>query len=137
MAVDQGQISELAYFSTYCHDMGLQSYVLTYSSCLQVNTGVYPPGPYYQGRFTNGFVWIDIASKILGQEVDNYACGGSNGYAGEVTVDPPFAYVTSPTRVPVRSLVQQVRCYNRDCNLLPMIQSRLYTVIVQECQLKL
>lgn len=75
----------------------------------QVNVGVYPPAPYYFGRFTNGFIWVDVAARLLGQEVDNYAAGGSNGNAGEITVDPPFAYVSGPTRVTSRSLVQQVR----------------------------
>lgn len=75
----------------------------------QVNVGVYPPAPYYFGRFTNGYIWVDVAGRILGQEVDNYAAGGSNGNAaGEITVDPPFAYVPGPTRVASRSLVEQV-----------------------------
>lgn len=76
-----------------------------------VNVGTYPPAPYYFGRFTNGFIWVDVAAKILGQEVDNYAAGGSNGNGGEITVDPPFAYVSSPTKVTSRSLVQQAQSY--------------------------
>ena len=53
---------------------------------------------------------MDVAAKLLGQEVDNYAVGGSNGNtAGRITVNPPFAYVSEPTPVTSRSLVQQVR----------------------------
>ena len=56
---------------------------------------------------------MDVAARILGQEVDNYAAGGSNGNAaGEITVEPPFAYVPGPTRVSSRSLVQQVRLWH-------------------------
>ena len=74
-----------------------------------MNIGAFPGAPYYNGRFTNGYNWVDVAARILGQEVDNYAAGGSNGNtAGEITVVPPFGYVPGPTRVTSRSLVQQV-----------------------------
>ena len=53
---------------------------------------------------------MDVAAKLLGQEVDNYAVGGSNGdTAGRIVVNPPFAYVDEPTQVTSRSLVHQVR----------------------------
>jgi thermolabile hemolysin len=48
--------------------------------------GIYPPSPYYQGRFSNGKVWVEHLAAELGSPSDaearlnggrNYALGGS------------------------------------------------------------
>lgn len=37
----------------------------------------YPQPPYYEGRFSNGPVWIEIAARQLGVSLANYAVGGA------------------------------------------------------------
>lgn len=49
--------------------------------------GKYPLGPYYEGRFTNGYVWIDYFSKAMGfSDLKPSLAGGKNyAYGGAKT----------------------------------------------------
>jgi thermolabile hemolysin len=43
-------------------------------------SGGYPPPPYFQGRFSNGLVWVEHLAHALGMEIaagDNYAVAGA------------------------------------------------------------
>ena len=43
-------------------------------------SGGYPPPPYFQGRFSNGQVWVEQLADALGMSIepwDNYAVGGA------------------------------------------------------------
>lgn len=43
-------------------------------------SGGYPPAPYFEGRFSNGPLWIEQLADALGMEIavgDNYAVGGA------------------------------------------------------------
>lgn len=33
--------------------------------------------PYFKGRFSNGYVWVDLLSQLLNVEMENYAYGGA------------------------------------------------------------
>ncbi len=47
--------------------------------------GALPPEPfYYQGRFSNGPVWIELLSSDLGVTLTNYAYGGAQTGSGNV-----------------------------------------------------
>ncbi len=37
----------------------------------------YPEAPYYEGKFTNGPVWIEVVAKQFGVALANYAAGGA------------------------------------------------------------
>ena len=47
-------------------------------------SGGYPPPPYFEGRFSNGRLWVERLADALGMEIaagDNYAVGGATtGY---------------------------------------------------------
>jgi phospholipase/lecithinase/hemolysin len=43
-------------------------------------SGGYPPSPYFEGRFSNGPLWVERLADALGMEIavgDNYAVGGA------------------------------------------------------------
>ena len=41
-------------------------------------TGIdFPPPPYFEGRFSNGPVWVEVLAEKLGVEVENFAVGGA------------------------------------------------------------
>lgn len=81
---------------------------------LQVNSGPFPSPPYYQGRFSNGQVWIERVATAFGMELQDFATGNAiTGAAGEAPgmfmVQPPFANTTSATPVLVPSALDQVQ----------------------------
>ncbi|MBT8443605.1 MAG: SGNH/GDSL hydrolase family protein [Gammaproteobacteria bacterium] len=39
--------------------------------------GTVPPPPYFNGRFSNGLIWVDTLTSSLSISVDNYAVGGA------------------------------------------------------------
>ncbi|CAB4419331.1 unnamed protein product [Rhizophagus irregularis] len=43
----------------------------------KISDGSFPPPPYFEGRFTNGPVWVEYLSKKLGLNSVNYAAGGA------------------------------------------------------------
>lgn len=49
----------------------------------QATGGVYPPSPpYFQGRLSNGPVWVEYLAPELGAESTNYAYGGASTGVG-------------------------------------------------------
>lgn len=65
-----------------------------------------PPGPYFDGRHSNGLIWIDYTSQALELPVTNFAVAGSETGAFNVNnlPVPPF---TSPIN-PIGGLFQQL-----------------------------
>ncbi|MFM7427162.1 MAG: SGNH/GDSL hydrolase family protein [Elainella sp.] len=47
----------------------------------RTTNGLYPPNPpYFQGRYSNGRVWVEYLAERLGlaaSQIDNFACGGA------------------------------------------------------------
>ena len=44
---------------------------------------VYPQPPYFNGKYSNGPVWVDYAAQLLGNiSYVNWAAGGSTSGAG-------------------------------------------------------
>ncbi len=63
--------------------------------------GVFPPFPYFQGRFSNGPIWIDQFAPKLGlnsTQVLNFAVGGAT--TGRLNVGSLLAGNTSPIKLP-------------------------------------
>ncbi|OBZ88670.1 Phosphatidylcholine-sterol acyltransferase [Choanephora cucurbitarum] len=71
--------------------------------------GLYPPYPYYKGRFSNGPVWVDYMSNDLSVKVQN------NAYGGAIT-DNNEAY---PARLnlTIPGFIQQVKNIDVDTSL--------------------
>jgi outer membrane lipase/esterase len=40
-------------------------------------SGAVPPAPYFNGRFSNGPIWVDTLTSSLGVSANNYAVGGA------------------------------------------------------------
>ncbi|MFW2405785.1 MAG: SGNH/GDSL hydrolase family protein [Gammaproteobacteria bacterium] len=51
--------------------------------------GDIPPFPYFDGRFSNGAIWVDTLTSSLGVAVDNYAVGGAQTGTGNVNDGHP------------------------------------------------
>lgn len=72
----------------------------------------YPPTPYYQGRFSNGPVWVEYLAETLGVTLDDQACSGATtGYANYITGESYWGlswqidnFLTTPTASPDESL---------------------------------
>lgn len=62
-----------------------------------------PPGPYFDGRRSNGPIWIDYTSQALNLPVVNYAVGGAR--TGVLNINTP------PSPNPIGGLVQQLQRY--------------------------
>ncbi len=57
--------------------------------------GAVPPAPYWNGRFSNGPVWVEGLAASLGVPLDGYARGGATTGGGSVTT-PAFGNVNGP-----------------------------------------
>ena len=67
--------------------------------------GLEPAAPYYNGRFSNGPIWLDHVAGFLGVSLKAYAVGGTNYAFGG-------AWVTQPKSVTgVPSIPEQVGIY--------------------------
>lgn len=79
---------------------------------MQLSPGTYPAPPYFQGRFSNGYIWVDDAAAALGLTVNGLAVGaavtGAPGTADILAVYPPFDNLTAPVPIPVATGLQQV-----------------------------
>jgi phospholipase/lecithinase/hemolysin len=64
-----------------------------------IGTGI-PPAPYFNGRFSNGPVWVEYLSPALGAKQTNYAIGGADS-GDDNTLIP-----NNPLKLP--GLAQQV-----------------------------
>ena len=82
----------------------------------------FPPSPYLDGRFTNGPVFTEVATSLLGVELMSYATGGatvSRSLVSSSNVDvsaPPYpASKTLPSGsevvVPVPTVEEQVEFF--------------------------
>ncbi len=58
--------------------------------------GTVPPAPYWNGRFSNGPVWVETLAASLGVGLDGYARGGATTGGGGVT-PPLIANSNDPT----------------------------------------
>ncbi len=67
-----GKVNELIIFGDSLSDVG---------NVYKVTNGIYPPNPpYFQGRYSNGLVWVEyIASKfgLSPKQITNFAYGGA------------------------------------------------------------
>lgn len=56
----------------------------------RATNGVYPPNPpYYQGRYSNGRVWVEyLADALAIKQVNNFACGGATTVNGRENLVP-------------------------------------------------
>jgi thermolabile hemolysin len=92
--VDQEQINQLYVFGDSLSDTG---------NIFKATNGVYPPNPpYFQGRYSNGPVWVEHLSTKLGlnntQNI-NFACGGATTVSGSLNGVPgALAQVYSYTK---------------------------------------
>ena len=82
---------------------------------LQFETGPFPSPPYYQARFSNGRVWIELVAATFGDNLEDFATGNAiSGATGErpgsFAVQQPFANLSAPATVLVPSTLQQVGC---------------------------
>src|SRR5271168_4491898 len=67
--------------------------------------GAEPPAPYYNGRFSNGPIWVDHVAGFLGVPLKASALGGTDYAFGG-------AWVTEPKSVTgVPSVPEQVELY--------------------------
>lgn len=60
-----------------------------------------PPGPYFDGRRSNGPIWVDYTSAAMNLPVVNYAVGGSQ--TGVLNINQP------PSPNPIGGLLQQLQ----------------------------
>lgn len=51
---------------------------------VQFVSGPFPSAPYYEGRFSNGRVWVEIVAASFGVQLENLATGNAiSGATGE------------------------------------------------------
>ncbi len=65
------QIDALYVFGDSLSDVG---------TVFRTTGGLYPPPPYFQGRYSNGRVWVEyLASRLhlSSSQINNFACGGA------------------------------------------------------------
>lgn len=78
----------------------------------QLNSDYFPAAPYYQGRFSNGPIYLETAASALGDVLNSFAAGGATvgvpGSSSVLPVYPPYAGEQSVVDVPIPSGVQQV-----------------------------
>ena len=91
-AVHAGAITEIVVFGDSLSDTG---------NLFNFTQGVFPPlPPYYQGRFSNGPVWVEWLATRLGVDIPmpfyyspspgtNYACGGAMTGSGRTELGIP------------------------------------------------
>lgn len=75
--------------------------------------GPFPAPPYYEARFSNGRVWIELVAATFGDNLEDFATGNAiSGAAGErpgsFAVQQPYANLTSSATVLVPSTLDQV-----------------------------
>ena len=72
----------------------------------------YPGPPYYLGAvYSDGPVWVTVASTILGVPLDNWAVSSASSGAypsNPTSLDPPFGGLTEAVDVPAPSAIEQV-----------------------------
>lgn len=91
---DNQEINELYVFGDSLSDTG---------NIFKATNGVYPPSPpYFQGRYSNGPVWVEHLSSKLGLNNTkniNFACGGATTISGSLNGVPgTLAQVYSYTK---------------------------------------
>ncbi len=57
--------------------------------------GTFPPAPYWNGRFSNGPVWVETIAAAKGVPLNGWARGGATTGGGSVTT-PAFGNVNGP-----------------------------------------
>ena len=79
---------------------------------LQENSGYYPRPPYYQGRFSNGPIYLETAAATVSNTLDSYAAGGAvtgaPGGPSNLPVYPPYDSLSGVSNVTVPTGLQQV-----------------------------
>jgi len=93
-------------------------------------TGIPPSPPYFQGRASNGPVWVEYLANNLGTASTNLAFGGAT--TGAIT--PPFLVCRVYQDCSSRSMVlQQLRPLTRtrsiSCGQVPMITSMVVVTL--------
>ncbi|KAH9105212.1 hypothetical protein AeMF1_018888 [Aphanomyces euteiches] len=70
--------------------------------------GLYPPPPYYKGRFSNGPTYMELAAAALNLTLDNRAVGGATADSSKI---PAVYYLTATNAFKPPSVVEQVTSY--------------------------
>ncbi|BAZ03882.1 autotransporter domain-containing protein [Calothrix sp. NIES-3974] len=63
----------------------------------RITEGQIPPPPYFQGRFTNGFIWVERLEALLEldpNQTTNFALGGATSGTRNTVVDFPLGLQT-------------------------------------------
>ena len=102
-------------------------------TALQANSGSFPAPPYYQGRFSNGPIYLETAAAAFGDVLNSYAAGaatvGAPGTASQILVYPPYDHLSNFVTVPVPNGLQQVsECVSSDRQLRPVRLSDFYQI---------
>lgn len=92
-----------------------------------VSAQSFPGPPYYQGAvFSDGPVWVTVASELLGIDLDDWAVAGATSGAvpREPTVlTPPFANLTQNVSYTVPSSLEQARVHRHWLGAGPSVVS--------------
>ena len=79
---------------------------------VQEASGYFPREPYYQGRFSNGPIYLETAAASVSNVLDSYATGaavtGAPGSSSNLPVYPPYNSLSQVANVPVPTGLQQV-----------------------------
>ena len=61
--------------------------------CSDAGAQVFPPQPYFSGRYSNGRVWVEHVAGALKLPLVDYAAGGATSGAVPSSVPPPPLHV--------------------------------------------
>ncbi|KAJ2447454.1 hypothetical protein GGF42_005434 [Coemansia sp. RSA 2424] len=65
----------------------------------QLTLGLFPPPPYWQGRFSSGPVWNEYLAKLLGYNLYNKAAGGATSDNSKSSITD-FIPIPVPIKIP-------------------------------------
>ncbi|CAK4744592.1 hypothetical protein LEN26_016439 [Aphanomyces euteiches] len=116
-AANYANFRKIVSFGDSLTDNGNGAFVLT--------NGLYPPPPYYKGRFSNGPTFIELTAAALNLTLDNRAVGGATADSSKI----PAVYYLSATNTfkppsvaeQVSSYLKQTRGFNRDRTLFTIL----------------
>ena len=88
----------------------------------------FPVSPYFEGRFSDGPIYVEVAAAALGDVLDSFAAGaavtGAPGTVSNLAVYPPYDGISSVVDVAMPTGVQQVYMTAHNLCLPPRGKSR-------------